>query len=268
MLIRGHDLQKHRPEQFDILANLYGITGYQLAIKKSFDIKNTCLSETDIESIDSVVFQNTKILGAYFNPVHPDKEEVKVGIENFIFNMKLAQKFGIKLVGSETGSKMGSPWDYHPDNHLEETIAESIAAFKEIADRTKELDVQIAIEPAYHHVVKDIDALEQLYDVIGDSRVVYIMDLFNLLNARAYENYKEVATNFLNRAKSKVKIVHLKDFIIENNQVKQVPIGTGIVDFTFVIDSALAVNPDVLFVLEGTLEQELPAAMQAISNKQ
>lgn len=257
MIIRGHDLQNHTVEQFETLRQLYGITGYQLAIKKSFAIDDDYLSKQAIEAIDSQVFINTKILGAYFNPVHPDKAVVKAGIENFIFNMKLAEKYGIKFVGSETGSVLGSPWDYHPDNHLDQTIKQSILAFKEIADRTQGIDVQIAIEPAYHHVIKDVDALNRMNEEINDSRIVYIFDLYNLLNSRPYEDYKVVLDKFLEKASSNTKIVHLKDFMIVNNEVEQVKIGAGIVDFEYLIKKVKDNIEEPLFVLEGTLEEDL-----------
>lgn len=257
MIIRGHDLQEHSVDQFDEINRIYGVNGYQLAIKKSFDVKDKVLTEDNISCIDVNVFKHTKILGAYFNPVHPNLEEVRIGIENFIFNMKLAEKHGIKYVGSETGSRLGSPWDYHPDNHLAKTIALSTEAFSEIASRTEGINVGIAIEPAYHHVIKDVDTLLEMDIRIGDERMVYILDLYNLLNSRPYQDYKEVLAEFLDKAGSKTKIVHLKDFIIEDNMVKQVKIGSGIVDFEYVINQIISQTSDPLFVLEGTPESDL-----------
>ncbi|MFV0556287.1 MAG: sugar phosphate isomerase/epimerase family protein [Lactovum sp.] len=265
MLIRGHDLQKHTVEQVLDLKKEYGISGYQLALKKSFPILSEELSFKDIELISPLVFENTAILGAYFNPVDPNKDKISIGIKNFIFNMKLAEKNKIKYVASETGSKMGTPWDYHPDNHKKETVAESIAAFQEISRLTQGIEVKIAIEPAYHHVIKDIESLEYLYQEINDERIVYILDIFNLLNSRPYEDYLSVIEHFLQNSKDRLAIVHLKDFIIEDNQVKQVAIGKGIVDFKQVIQILKDYKKDLLFVLEGTLEENLKVAMETVN---
>lgn len=257
MLIRGHDLQTHTVEQFDELQAIYGVTAYQLAIKKSFSITEQILTDESISNIDENVFKHSAILGAYFNPVHPNQQEVRNGIENFIFNMRLAEKYEIKYVGSETGSVIGSPWDYHPDNHNPLTIEQSTAVFKEISNRTKGINVQIAIEPAFHHVIKDVDSLLTMSSNIDDQRVVYILDLFNLLNSRPYQDYKVILEEFLSKAGEKTKIIHLKDFIVENNQVEQVKIGDGIVDFDYIIRRIKQSISEPLFVLEGTLEADL-----------
>lgn len=261
MIIRGHDLETHTVEQFDELKELYGITGYQLALKKSFDITSKVLTETDIELIEKNVFENTKILGAYFNPAHPDNGEVIAGIENFIFNMKLAEKYGIKYVGTETGSVLGSPWDYHPDNHLPETINSVTDVFKEISEKSKNIDVNIAIEPAFHHVIKDLDTLVEFTENINDARIVYILDLYNLLNARPYQDYKIILAEYLNAVGSKIKIIHLKDFVVVDDRVKQVDIGEGVVDFEYVIKEIKNVVDNPLFVLEGTRESKMTNAI-------
>ncbi len=265
MLIRGHDLQKHTVEEFEKLEKLYGITGYQLAIKKSYLINESVLTDDSIKAIDEKVLYNTKILGAYFNPVHPDVKEIECGIENFIFNMKLAEKYGIEYVGTETGSVLGSPWDYHPDNHSEEIVDLATSAFEEIAERTIGIDVNIAVEPAYHHVIKDVDSLIEMNMKINDSRVVYILDLFNLLKSKPYEDYKATLLEFLDKAGNKTKIIHIKDFVIEDNMVKQVRIGDGIIDFEFFISQILKSTFNPLFVLEGTLEEDLTAATNLVS---
>ncbi len=265
MIIRGHDLQEHNVEDYSFLNKRYGVTGYQLAIKKSFDTNEEILTDKTISKIESSVFEHTKILGAYFNPVHPDQNQIKVGIENFLFNMKLAEKYSIEYVGSETGSVLGSPWDYHPDNHLPETVELSTAAFKEIADRSKEIDVKIAIEPAYHHVISDVDTLITMTENIDDDRIVYILDVFNLLNSRPYEDYKVVLDNFLVKAGAKTKVIHLKDFIVTDDQVKQVKIGDGIVDFEYLISKVQDYTKEPLFVLEGTLEEDLLDASKLVT---
>ncbi|MFV0395018.1 MAG: sugar phosphate isomerase/epimerase family protein [Coprobacillaceae bacterium] len=264
MIIRGHDLETHTVEQFDELNKLYGITGYQLALKKSFDINSKVITDTDIESIDKSVFINTRILGAYFNPAHPDDNEVSVGIENFVFNMKLADRYGIKHVATETGSVLGSPWDYHPNNHLPITISEVTNVFKEISKRSNGIDVNIAIEPAYHHVIKDLDTLIEFTKNVNDPRIVYVLDLYNLLNAKTYQDYKLILAEFLNAVGEKIKIFHLKDFVVIDDRVKQVDIGEGIVDFEYVLKEINNVVEEPLFVLEGTVESKMANAISKI----
>lgn len=264
MLIRGHDLQEHKISDIELLKDIYQIDGFQLAIKKSYYIKDNRLDEENTRIVDNVVLENSKILGAYFNPVHPNKEIVRDGIENFIFNMKLANKYGIKYVGTETGSKLGHPWSYHEENHTSQTLYEAIGVFREISIRTKNIDTMIAIEPAYEHVIKDINTASILHSSLEDERIVFIMDVFNLLRGQEYRDYKLVIQEFIKRAQERLHIVHLKDFIVEDGKVIEVKIGKGIVDFDYLLSVVREVNKDALFVLEGTLECDLGEALKIV----
>ncbi len=266
MLIRAHDLEIHNVNEIEQVKTQYGITGYQLAITKSYPLCERLITKNDIDQVEQVVFDNTKILGAYFNPVHPDQVEVKIGLENFITTMQLAAEQKIDYVATETGSCLGSPWNYHVDNHKQTTVNAVVEVFKEISQRTKELDVKIAIEPAYEHVIRDIEYLEEFTNAVADERIVYILDLFNLTKGHTYTDYREVLHRFLTYAQDKIKIVHLKDFKLnEHERVEQVKIGEGIVNFAYVIEAVQKYNKDALFVLEGTMEHDLKAAMNELA---
>lgn len=264
MLIRGHDLREHQVSDIKILKDIYSIDGFQLAIKKSYEIKDNRLSDENTKIVDEVVLENSMILGAYFNPVHPNSEIVKDGIENFIFNMKLAEKYGIRYVGTETGSKLGHPWSYHEDNHTSQTLYEAIDVFREISIRTKGIETKIAIEPAYEHVIKDVNTASILQSSLQDNRIVFVMDIFNLLRGREYYDYKTVLQEFVEKAGNSLQIVHLKDFVVEEGNVREVKIGHGIVDFKYLMLKVRKVNANALFVLEGTLEDDLSEAMKIV----
>ena len=70
------------------------------------------------------------------------------------------------------------------------------------------------MEPAWGHVIFDIDQLERAVKEINSEYFKVTIDLYNLmnLNKKDFTNYKETFTKALKTFKDDVKIIHLKDF--------------------------------------------------------
>ena len=62
------------------------------------------------------------MLGAYFNPVHSNKELVRTNVEYFKEHLKYANELNCRYVGTETGSYNDDKWTYHPQNRTEEAL--------------------------------------------------------------------------------------------------------------------------------------------------
>ena len=77
------------------------------------------------------------MLGAYFNPVHSNKEKLTNGINNFKNYLKYESLFKASYVGSETGSFNDEPWIYHPQNRTIEGYNQMRDVFKELASYKK-----------------------------------------------------------------------------------------------------------------------------------
>ena len=91
------------------------------------------------------------LIGAYFNPVHSNKEKVANCKAVFKDYLKYALKLGCDIVGSETGSFNDDKWTYNPLNRTEEALQTVIATFKELAEYAKEQGVFIGMEGAAGH---------------------------------------------------------------------------------------------------------------------
>ena len=78
------------------------------------------------------------LIGAYFNPVHSDKEKVARCKQVFKEYLSVAKELGSNIVGSETGSFNDDKWTYNPLNRTEEALQTVIATFKELAAFAKE----------------------------------------------------------------------------------------------------------------------------------
>ena len=128
LMIRAHDLGVKGEQNIVKRLEELNLDGIQLVAYKSMDDISYIpgeIGEARAKEAAGVLHEKgheIALLGAYFNPVHPDEEKIKKGIAVFKDYLKTAKAFGCNVVGSETGSYMGEPWVYHPMNHSDEAL--------------------------------------------------------------------------------------------------------------------------------------------------
>ena len=208
------------------------------------------------------------LIGAYFNPVHPNLEKRAAGVALFKEYIDYAKALGASYVGSETGSCLGEPWAYHPDNRTERSYATVVETFRSLADYAAQRGVNIAMEGAFGHVAYCPEMLDELVRRIDRKNIGIIFDLYNYL---APENYRE-AYDILDRGLSifgdRILLFHIKDFVVaEDGSLKQVSVGQGILDFDKILEKIYRHNPDALLVFEGTVGDGLPESIRFIKEK-
>ena len=119
LMIRAHDLGvKGEASVAKAIAD-NNLDGVQLvAYKCTDDIKYEpgSINAVRAEEVGIALQKSGKeipLIGAYFNPVHPNEEKINRGIAVFKDYLRYAKNFGCSVVGSETGSYNGDPWIYH-----------------------------------------------------------------------------------------------------------------------------------------------------------
>lgn len=251
--VRAHDLASNVTlQEFVSIIDSYGFNLVQLVFKKSFS--DYSYDKDYVEKAASL-FDQHKIkvarLGAYFNPVHSDKEVVRKGIENFKKNIDIAKYFGYPLVGSETGSYSDIPWVYHPKNRTEEGYQESKSIFRELTKYAKEKGVSLAIESAFGHVRYDAKRQARLLSELNSDNVYATIDLYNLLDVSNFEQRNEIFKDALMELGSKVKIIHLKDGYVKDGKLRQTSPGKGEFDYPFRRECVKKYAPDATRIFEG-----------------
>ncbi len=258
--IRAHDLGKFSASELAQKISEYRFDGTQLVFKKA-------LINVDLEDIKrSFNPPQLMMLGAYFNPVHPDHEVVRQGIENFKKHLLYASMLNADFVGSETGSLMGSPWGYVKENHTDKPLVDVIKIFKDLSDEAERLDVKIAIEGAYAHVAYSPLRLRQILDEIASPHLKVTIDLYNYL---CIDNYKQRMTIFeeaLTLFKSDIVIFHLKDFIIKDHKLVQVGLGQGLMDYHTIIKRIKQEQPNAHLIFEGVIGKDIHTSYEFIHN--
>ena len=274
IFIRAHDLGVKDIGPIAEKLCEYGLDGVQFVGYKCLsDVKQTVGSFTlshaeNVAKTLKNVNKTIPLIGAYFNPVHPNLDKRSAGIALFREYIDYANTLGSSYVGSETGSCLGEPWAYHPDNRTEESYATVVETFRSLADYAAERGVNIAMEGAFGHVAYCPEMLDELVRRIDRKNIGIIFDLYNYL---APENYRETY-DILDRGLSifgdRILLFHIKDFTVaEDGSLKQVSVGQGILDFDKILEKIYSHNPDALLVFEGTVGDGLPESVRFIKEK-
>ena len=268
--IRLHDLKVGTLEEVKEAILKQGFEAIQLVFKKALKDQNgnpLFFSEETAIMVSTILKDNNlevAMLGAYFNPVHSNKKLVKENCDYFVEHLKYGKILNCQYVGSETGSFNDDKWTYNPKNRTIEGYNESLNVFKYLVKKAEEYNSIVLMEPAYGHVMYDAKTLAKALKEIDSPHVCATIDLYNLLYIGNYKKYKEIFVEALELLKDKIKIVHLKDFYIENNALKQCGLGDGILDFNFIIENIKKIIPDVTLIFEGVIGDDIEKSLKYI----
>lgn len=232
---RGHDLGGTSVEEILFMCREYRVKGLQLVVNKTWEqlyvdrnIVEICNRIHQIKEAGIDIY----LLGTYFNPIHPSAEAVEAGIEKVLFNLEIAKRCNIQYIGSETGSLNGDQWTYHCENHKEENYIEVGRIFSKFKNELQEKGKEFLIEPVYDHVIHDKKVLNDLLIQLDSNNYGITFDLVNLLNLDNYQEYEKIAEEFLQLHSKKIKVIHLKNFIIKENKKALCKLNDGIIDYT------------------------------------
>lgn len=268
--VRVHDLGRDEASALAKKAKQIGFDGVQLVVTKALNGEGKIPTELNEEKVirirDAFLNEGLDIymLGAYFNPVHSNKEKLTNGINNFKNYLKYESLFKASYVGSETGSFNDEPWIYHPQNRTVEGYNQMRDVFKELACYAKEYNAKMALEGAYGHVCYSPKVLRQLYEDINYDGLYFTLDLYNYLDISNYKNYMEILDEAIETLKDRVRIIHLKDFIVVDNKLVKVDLGEGIIDYKTVLKKLLTNFKDAYFIFEGISKEGMESSYKFI----
>ena len=273
LMIRAHDLGvKGEIAVADAVINA-GLDGVQLvAYKCTEDIKYEpgAISSPRAEEIGRA-FHNKNLeiplIGAYFNPVHPNTEKPLRGIAVFKDYLDVARSIGCDTVGSETGSYNGDPWIYHPMNHSDEALDRVVDTFTILADHAKERGVNIGMEGAFGHVCHTPERLFEAVNRIGRNNIRIIFDLYNYLDISNVNEAYDILDRGLSLFSDRILLFHIKDFVIGEEKLIQCGVGKGILNYDIILKKIHAHNPDAILVLEGTTGEDIDYAVSFLRKK-
>ena len=262
-MIRAHDLAARGEDEIVKRLDELGLDGIQLVAYKSIDgvsYTEGSLSRERAEEINATLTSRGKsvaLVGAYFNPVHPNEEKRQHGVKMFEEYLSLATSLGCDVVGSETGSYMGDPWGFHEDNRKEEARERVVEVFSGLADVAASHGVRVGIEGAFNHVCYSPDVLAEVVDRIACENVGIIFDLYNYLDITNYTDAYSILDRGHELFLDSIILYHLKDFKLGDGKLIQCPVGDGILDYELILEKIYRINPNATLVFEGTGEKDI-----------
>jgi len=268
--IRAHDLGVKGTEEILKKIKSLGIDGVQMVCYKAYDdipYVSGAITEEKAAAI-GVSFAEEgamiPLVGAYFNPVHSDREKAARCEAIFAEYLRRCKAMGCGYVGSETGSFNDDKWTYHPRNRTEEALNTVVETFSRLCDVAEEAGSMVAMEGAAGHVCWNVQTLARARKQIGKPTKV-IFDLYNYLDETNQENYLTILEEGLETFAGDILLFHMKDCcFVPGDKPKQVPFGTGDMDLKTVLKRIKAYDENAVLTLEGTTGEHILHAVTTI----
>ncbi|MBT2653934.1 sugar phosphate isomerase/epimerase [Bacillus sp. ISL-18] len=270
--IRAHDLENRPLEELVEGIAGKGLTSVQLALGKSFDYMKLgpgTLSPGLAHHIGTAFARKNvqiAVLGCYFNMIHPDKKERRKGIERFKEHIRFARDFGCSIVATETGN-VNPEIVYTVENFKEESFLEVVESVRELVREAEKFGVIVGIEAGVNHPIYSSEVMKRLLDMVNSNNLQVILDPVNLLTIDTYQDQEKIIQESFDLLGDRIVILHAKDFVVEDNQLKTVAVGQGLLNYDVVLKQVKQKKPYLNILMEETTEPFINESLVFLKNK-
>lgn len=205
------------------------------------------------------------VLGCYQNLATPDEAQLKDTIDTYKRHIVFASLLGAGVVGTETGA-CNTEYKTEPFSFTDEALAIFIKNLRPVVEYAEKLGVIIGIEPVCRHIVNNAVRARKVLDEINSPNLQIIFDPVNLLDMSNYQDYPSIFKEFTEILGKDIAVIHAKDFRIENGALKSCACGTGVMDYTFLLQYLKAHKPHIHVLLEDTVPSNAEAARQFLED--
>lgn len=270
--IRAHDLGVKGTDAILESLQELEIDGVQLVCYKAYEdiaYQPGAITKEKAARIGQAFQDAGKIIplvGAYFNPVHSNREKADRCFQIFADYLGCCREMGCDVVGSETGSFNDDKWTYHPQNRTEEALRTVVNTFCRLCDIAADQGSTVAMEGAAGHVCWNVQTLAKARKMM-DRRTKVIFDLYNYLDETNQGDYLNILDEGLDTFSGEILLFHMKDCTFENGKrPTQVPFGTGQMDLKAILSRVKAYDPNAVLTLEGTTGEHISHAVTVIKS--
>lgn len=270
--VRGHDMEPAPIEELVANIRKKGFCCTQLALPKAihdFNVSEEAMTPGMALYLKQVFADNkvdVAVLGCYHNLANPNKEQLKKTMDTYKAHIRFASLLGCGVVGTETGA-VNEAYKYEPANHSEEALQIFIENLRVIVDYAEKMGVIFAIEPVWGHIVYDLKRARRVLDTIDSPNLQIIFDPVNTICIENYEKQDELLNEAFTLLKNDIAIIHAKDFIVENGQVKSVPSGKGMLNYDLLMKLIKEHKPYINVLLENTKPDNAIETREFVENK-
>ena len=201
------------------------------------------------------------VLGCYLNLCNPNPEKHKEIVEKYKAHIRFASILGCGVVGTETGA-VNEEYKYEPANHSDEALQCFIDNLRPIVKYAEQFGVIVAIEPVWKHIVNTVERARKLLDAIDSPNLQIIFDPVNLLYTGNIDKQDEIIEKALDQLLKDIAVVHCKDYVVENDELKSIAAGTGGLNYPLLLKKIKVHKPYVHCTLENTVPENAVATRE------
>lgn len=267
--IRAHDMEQLPLEQVIPKIHEKGFHCMHIALKKSikdFQVTDATLTPGLAMYMKELCMDNkvdVAVLGCYLNLANPNKEALAKTYKTYEANIRFASLLGSGVVGTETGA-VNEEYKYEPANHTEEALDIFINNLRPVVEYAEKMGVIMAIEPVYKHIVCDIKRARKVLDEINSPNLRIIFDPVNVISPYNYQDQDEIINEAFDILRDEIAVVHAKDFIVEDGQIKSVRAGAGQLNYDLLMQKVKQYKPYIHVTLEDTKPDDVFEAKQYV----
>jgi sugar phosphate isomerase/epimerase len=204
------------------------------------------------------------VLGCYINPIHPDRTVRSNQIEFFKDHLRYVRDLGGSLVGLETGTPNADS-SAHPGAGSEEHFQAMLRTMEQLAAEAEKHGAKVAVEAVAHHTTSTPQKMKRLLDEIQSTNLVVIHDPVNLINAENADDQARMIEEPFQLYGDRIKIIHAKDFSVEDGVYKQIPAGFGMLDYERLCRQIRFAGPGMSILLEESRPETVARCIEHIN---
>lgn len=269
--IRLHDIKKAPLEERLQIAQEQGFSCGHLALSKvisEYPVDDSALTPgyaLYLKKLFAKYHLDVAVLGCYLNLANPDKERLSKITHRYLSHIRFASLLDAGVVGTETGA-VNETYKFEEANYSKEALQTFITNVRPIVEYAEKMGVIFAIEPVAKHIVCNPKRAREVLDEIHSPNLQIIFDPVNLLDMTNYKNRDDIIAEAIALLGDDIAMIHIKDFIIKDNELVSVAAGTGEMDYSQVIRFIKERKPYVHVTLENTVPENAVESRCLIQN--
>lgn len=210
-------------------------------------------------------------VGAWCNPLHPDKKEAEEKIQFMIKRLELAEELEACTCVNILGTKQIQTW-FGADKacYSEQFFEEAVKVSQRIIDAVKPTKTKLSFEMMpYCFLDSPQEYLRFLAAVDREAAGVHL-DICNTMNhPRRFYNNGEFIRETFSLLKEKIVTMHLKDIALRTDELtvmfNEVLLGTGGIEYPVLMEEIAKLPEDTPAMLEHLeTEEEYDKAAEAV----
>lgn len=264
--IRAHDLQFSDLDSLIAELKHYQLRHIQFAPAKCFP---ELFAQTPTKGLADYFSQRLNeqgikisILGSYVNMAASDLVVREQALTKFKKYTELTNNFNATVIGTETGS-VGQ--GYTEKNFTEEAYQIVRKSVSQLVAYAENFGVTVAIEPGQNHPIHTSALAKRLITDIQSPNLKIILDFANLVSLDNYDNLESLFNQAIEDLHDDIEAIHIKDFIIENQQIKIVPVGQGLMKYDNILKLIKYQKPFIYTSLEATRAPFIEPAINTLT---